>query len=318
MRRNSMKNAVEKIIIIGSGPAGLTSAIYTARSLLNPLMIEGEEAGGQLMLTSDVENYPGFEHGINGTELMGQMRAQAKRFGTRFISKNASKVDFSVRPFKVWVGEELYLAESVIISTGAKAKLLGLESEKKYLSRGVSTCVTCDGAFYRNMDVAVIGGGDTAMEEALFLTRFAKSVTLIHRRDTFRASKIMTEKALNHPKISAIMDTEIEEVLGDGKSVTALKLKNNKNEIISELAVAGLFVAIGHQPRTELFPQLEKDSGGYLVTTPGLTKTNIPGVFAAGDVQDPIFRQAITAAGAGCKAALEVEKWLEENSREES
>lgn len=303
---------VENVIIIGSGPAGLTSAIYTARARLEPLMIEGEEAGGQLMITTEVENYPGFEHGITGPELIAVMRKQAERFGTRFITRNVTKVDFSQRPFKVWIGDKPHLTKSVIISTGASAQYLGLPSEKQYMSRGVSACATCDGAFFRDMEVGVVGGGDTAMEEAQFLTRFAKKVYVIHRRHEFRASKIMTERTLSNPKIQVLWNKEVAEVLGDGKNVTGLKLRDTKEGSTKDLAVQGLFIAIGHKPTTGLFKGLlDMNETGYLVTKANSTYTNIEGVFAAGDVQDHVYRQAITAAGTGCMAAIDCERWLE-------
>lgn len=303
---------IRNVIIIGSGPAGLTSAVYTARANLKPLMIEGEEAGGQLMLTTDVENYPGFEHGVTGPELIAVMRKQAERFGTEFLTKNVTQVDFSQRPFKVWVGKDLYQSHTVIISTGARAKYLGLESERKYMNRGVSACATCDGAFFKNVEVAVVGGGDTAMEEANFLTRFASKVYLIHRRDSFRASKIMVDRAMKNPKIQVIWNTEVSEVLGNDKFVTALKLKNTVNGEEQTKEVQGLFLAIGHKPNTDVFKNiLNMDDVGYLKTRAGSTYTNIDGVFAAGDVQDPVYRQAITAAGTGCMAAIDAERWLE-------
>jgi len=303
---------IENLIIIGSGPAGLTAGIYTARARLEPLMFEGEEAGGQLMITTEVENYPGFEHGITGPELIAVMRKQAERFGTRFITKNVSKVDFSKRPFKVWVGEKLHLAKAIIISTGASARLLGLPSEKEYMSRGVSACATCDGAFFRNNVVAVVGGGDTAMEEAQFLTRFANKVYLIHRRDSFRASKIMSERALKNPKIEVLWNKEIVQILGNGKSVTGVQLNDTLNGEKSHLDLDGVFVAIGHKPNTDLFKGiLDLHENGYLKTRPGSTYTNIAGIFAAGDVQDHVYRQAITAAGTGCMAAIDAERWLD-------
>lgn len=307
-----MNSKIENVIIIGSGPAGLTSAIYTARARLTPLMIEGEEAGGQLMLTTEVENYPGFEHGVSGSELMDIMKKQAARFDTRFISKNVTKVDLSQKPFKVWIGQELFLTKSLIISTGASAKYLGLPSEKAYMNKGVSACATCDGAFFRNVEVAVVGGGDTAMEEAQFLTRFASKVYIIHRRDHFRASKIMSERVIKNPKIQVIWNSEVTEVLGDGKSVDRLKLRNLNTNSESELSVQGLFLAIGHKPNTELFKEfIHLHDNGYMKTIPGTSKTNVPGVFAAGDVQDHHYRQAITAAGSGCMAAIDCERWLE-------
>ncbi|MFZ4402736.1 MAG: thioredoxin-disulfide reductase [Pseudobdellovibrionaceae bacterium] len=303
---------VEKVVIIGSGPAGLTAAIYSARARLEPLMIEGEEAGGQLMITTEVENFPGFEHGITGPDLIAVMRKQSERFGTRFITRNVTKVDFSARPFKINIGNEEHLAETVIISTGASAKLLGLPSEKKYMSRGVSACATCDAAFFKDQIVGVVGGGDTAMEEAQFLTRFAKQVYVIHRRDSFRASKIMVDRTLKNPKIKVLWNQGVEEVLGDGKGVNAVQLKDTVTGKLSTLDVQGLFIAIGHKPNTDLFKGiLDMNETGYLITQPGSTYTNVPGVFASGDVQDPIYRQAITAAGTGCMASLDAERWLE-------
>ncbi|MBL7556688.1 MAG: thioredoxin-disulfide reductase [Bdellovibrionaceae bacterium] len=303
---------VENVIIIGSGPAGLTAAIYAARANLKPLMIEGEEAGGQLMITTDVENFPGFEHGLPGPDLIAVMRNQAKRFETRFITKNVTKVDFKSRPFKVWIRDQEYQAKTVIISTGAKAKLLGLPSEKQYMSRGVSACATCDGAFFRNVNVGVVGGGDTAMEEANFLTRFASKVYIFHRRDSFRASKIMVERAMKNPKIEVVWNSEIAEVLGDGKKMNAVIVNDTKTNEKRQMALDGLFIAIGHKPNTELFQGiLDMDETGYLKTKPGSTYTNIEGVFASGDVQDPVYRQAITAAGTGCMASIDAERWLE-------
>lgn len=308
----SEETKIENVIIIGSGPAGLTSAIYTSRANLNPLMIEGEEAGGQLMLTTEVENFPGFEHGVTGSELISVMRKQAERFGTRFITRNVTKVDLSQRPFKVWIGDKLHLAKSIIISTGASAKYLGLPSERAYMNRGVSACATCDGAFFRNQEIIVVGGGDTAMEEAQFLTRFASKVYLVHRRDHFRASKIMADRAMKNPKIEVIWNSEVTEVLGDGKSMTGAKIRNVVDDSVKELPVTGMFLAIGHKPNTDLFKGvLDMNETGYLVTQPNTTYTNIPGVFAAGDVQDHVYRQAITAAGTGCMAAIDAERWLE-------
>jgi len=305
---------IENVIIIGSGPAGLTAAIYTARASLKPLMIEGEEAGGQLMLTTEVENYPGFPRGVTGSDMIQQFRDQAARFETRFITKNVTKVDLSDRPFKVWVGNQPHLAKTIIISTGASAKYLGLESERRYMNRGVSACATCDGAFFRNLEVAVVGGGDTAMEEANFLTRFASKVYIVHRRDSFRASKIMVDRALNNPKIQVLWNKEVIEVLGNEKTMTALVLKDSINGSTQQLAVEGLFLAIGHKPNTDLFRgTLDMNEVGYLITKPGSSYTNIPAVFAAGDVQDPTYRQAITAAGTGCMAAIDCERWLEAN-----
>lgn len=303
---------LENVIIIGSGPAGLTSAIYSARANLNPLMIEGEESGGQLMTTTEVENFPGFEHGITGPDLIATMRKQAERFGTRFVTRNVTKVDFSQRPFKVWIGEKLHLAKTIIISTGASAKYLGLPSEKQYANRGVSACATCDGAFFRNQEILVVGGGDTAMEEAQFLTRFASKVYLVHRRDSFRASKIMVDRVMKHPKIEILWNTQVTEVLGDGRSMTGAKIKSTADGSEKQLHVTGMFLAIGHKPNTDLFKGvLDMNETGYLITQANSTYTNIPGVFAAGDVQDHVYRQAITAAGTGCMAAIDAERWLE-------
>lgn len=309
-----MSTQVENVIIIGSGPAGLTSAVYTARANLNPLMIEGEEAGGQLMITNDVENFPGFEHGITGPELIAVMRKQAERFGTRFITRNVTKVDLSKRPYQVTVGKDQYLAHSIIISTGASARYLGIPSETPFKGKGVSACATCDGAFFRNQVVGVVGGGDTAMEEANFLTRFASKVYVIHRRESFRASKIMADRTMKNPKIEVIWNSEVHEVKGDQSGMTSVVLKDTVNGELKNLDMTGLFIAIGHKPNTDLFKGvLDMNEAGYLVTRPGSTYTNIPGVFAAGDVQDPTYRQAITAAGSGCMAAIDAERWLEAN-----
>ncbi len=302
---------IEDVIIIGSGPAGLTAALYAARANLKPLMIEGYESGGQLMTTTEVENYPGFEHGIQGPELMAVMRKQVERFGTRFITRNVTKVDVSSRPFKVWVENEQYQARTLIISTGATAKYLGLENERRLIGRGVSACATCDGAFFKNQPVAVIGGGDTAMEEANFLTRFASKVYVIHRRHEFRASKIMADRVLKNPKVEVIWDTEMVDVNGE-KNVESIKLKNVKTGKVNDLKVDGVFVAIGHKPNTDLFKgMLKMNDVGYIVTEGKSTYTSVEGVFACGDVQDPIYRQAITAAGTGCMAAIDAERWLE-------
>ncbi len=312
MAETQTDKKIENVIIIGSGPAGLTAATYTARARLNPFMIEGEEAGGQLMITTDVENYPGFDHGVTGPDLIAVMRKQAERFGTRFLTRNVTKVDFSASPYKVTVGNQNYFAKTIIVTTGATAKWLGIPSEKQYMSRGVSACATCDGAFFRDVEVAVVGGGDTAMEEANFLTRFASKVYVIHRSESFKASKIMLERAKKNPKIEFIFNETVDEVLGDGKSVTGVKLKNSKTGSFSEKKMQGVFIAIGHSPNTKIFKGLlDMNEAGYLVTKPGTTFTNQVGVFAAGDVQDPYYRQAITAAGTGCMAALDAERWLE-------
>jgi thioredoxin reductase (NADPH) len=301
---------VEKVLIIGSGPAGLTAAVYAARADLAPVMIEGFERGGQLMLTTDVENYPGFPDGIMGPDLMEQFRKQAERFGTRIVTSDVTRVDLSERPFRAWVDESEYQAQAVIISTGASARWLGVPGEAELRGFGVSACATCDGFFFRDRAIAVAGGGDSAMEEALFLTKFASRVTIIHRRDEFRASKIMAHRALEHPKIDVIWNTVIEDVVGDG-AVTSLRLRDVLTGDTSELAVDGLFVAIGHTPNTDIFKgQIELDDAGYIVTN-GNTMTSVEGVFAAGDVVDKVYRQAITAAGMGCSAAMDAERWLE-------
>ncbi len=302
---------MESVIIIGSGPAGYTAAIYAARANLKPLLFEGLTPGGQLMITSDVENFPGFEKAITGPELMEVMRKQAERFETRFITKNVTKVDFSNRPFKVWCEDKLYETQTVIITTGASAKWTDVKGEKKLMGKGVSACATCDGAFFKNQDVVVVGGGDTAMEESSFLTRFARQVYLAHRRGEFRASKIMQQRVLSNPKIKVLFNTVVDEVVGE-KGVTGVKLNNLKTNERSELSCQGYFVAIGHKPNTDIFAEfLELNETGYIVTQAGTTKTNIPGVFAAGDVQDHVYRQAVTAAGTGCMAALEAERFLE-------
>ncbi len=301
----------EKVVIIGSGPAGLTAAVYAARARLDPLMIEGMERGGQLMLTTDVENYPGFPDGIMGPELMDNMRKQAERFGTRILSSDVTRVDLLERPFSVWVGEDLYRSDSIIISTGASARWLGIPGEERLRGFGVSACATCDGFFFREKALAVVGGGDSAMEESLFLTKFASSVTIIHRRDEFRASRIMAERALEHPQIDVIWDSTVEEVLGDDL-VTGLRIRNLTTSEERDLGVDGMFVAIGHDPNTNIFQdQLELDAAGSIVTEPGLSRTSIDGVFAGGDVVDHVYRQAVTAAGMGCQAAIDAERWLE-------
>jgi thioredoxin reductase (NADPH) len=301
----------EKVLIIGSGPAGLTAAIYAARADLAPLMIEGMERGGQLMLTTEVENYPGFPEGIMGPELMDGMRKQAERFGTRIVSSDVTKVDLSERPFKVWVGDELHESETLIISTGASARWLGIPGESRLRGYGVSACATCDGFFFRDREIAIVGGGDSAMEEAIFLTKFASKVTILHRRDEFRASKIMAQRAIDHPKIEVLWNTTIEEVLGDDL-VTGLRVRNVLTEEESVLPVEGFFLAIGHDPNTKIFQdQLDLDSTGYISTEGGSTRTSVEGVFAAGDVADHYYQQAVTAAGMGCQAAIDVEHWLD-------
>ena len=308
---------VRQVIIVGSGPAGLTAAIYTARANLAPLVIEGEpssssdQPGGQLMLTTEVENFPGFPEGIMGPELMMNFRAQAQRFGAEFLTEKATRVDLSSRPFKVWVRDAEYQANAVIVSTGARSLMLGLEAERRLLGHGVSTCATCDGFFFRGHEIAVVGGGDSAIEEATFLTKFASKVTLIHRRDTMRASKIMQERALKNPKLEFMWDTVVDDLVGTDKLAGAV-VRNVKTGATATLPVTGLFVAIGHRPNTDLFAGvLDTDENGYLVTTPGSSYTNIEGVFACGDVQDHTYRQAITAAGSGCMAAIDAERWLE-------
>ena len=300
------------LVIIGSGPAGLTAALYAARANLKPLLIEGVEAGGQLMLTTLVENFPGFRDGIMGPELMADMRAQAERFGTDIIQGNVSKIEVNRCPIKIDVSDQIVYAESLIIATGASARLLGLTSERALLGHGVSTCATCDGFFFRGKPIAVVGGGDSAMEEAIFLTKFASKVTVVHRRDTLRASKIMQEKAFANPKIEFAWNSEVEDILDVNKGVvTAIVLRDSVSGARTELPVEGIFVAIGHTPNTGLFKgQLELDKNGYIVTHDG-TRTSVAGVFAAGDVQDHIYRQAITAAGSGCMAAIDAEHYLD-------
>ena len=300
----------EKVLIIGSGPAGLTAAIYAARADLDPLMIEGMQRGGQLMLTTEVENYPGFPDGIMGPELMDGMRKQAERFGTRIISSDATEVDLSERPFRISVGADVYETESLIISTGASARWLGILGEDKLRGYGVSACATCDGFFFRDREIAIVGGGDSAMEEALFLTKFASKVTIVHRRDEFRASKIMAQRALDHPKIEVLWNTTVDEVLGDDL-VTGIKVTSTETGEQSVLPIEGFFLAIGHDPNTKIFQgQLELDEAGYIVVEAGSTTTSVAGVFAAGDVVDRYYQQAVTAAGMGCQAAIDVEHWL--------
>ena len=299
-----------KVIIIGSGPAGLTAAIYAGRANLEPLVIAGNVPMGQLMITSDVENYPGFPDGIQGPELMQKFRAQAERFGTTILEKDVTRVDFSARPFHVWVGSDEFLADSVIVATGASALWLGLPSEEEFRGRGVSACATCDGFFFRGREIAVVGGGDTALEEATFLTRFAEKVTMIVRRDEFRGSKIMQDRALNHEKIEVLWNKEVAEVRGD-MTVNQLQLRDTKSGELSDLDVQGLFIAIGYKPNTDLFAdQLKVGPGGYLEIVDGETGSGIPGVFVAGDVHDHQYRQAVTAAGDGCRAAIDAERWL--------
>lgn len=300
----------EDLIIIGSGPAGLTAAIYAARADLEPMLIEGVGAGGQLMLTTDVENYPGFPEGIMGPEMMELFRKQAERFGTRIVSSDVSRVDFSNRPFTVSVGDDDYEARAVIVATGASARWLEIPGEEKLRGHGVSACATCDGFFFRDRPIAVVGGGDTAMEEALFLTKFASKVTVIHRRDEFRASKIMAGRVVEHPKVDIRWDTVVDEILGDD-AVEAVRLRHLPDDSSEEVPFEGVFVAIGHDPNTSLFKgQLELDDLGYLKTF-GATTTSVEGVFAAGDVVDHTYRQAVTAAGMGCQAAMDVERWLD-------
>jgi thioredoxin reductase (NADPH) len=304
--------ATRNVIIIGSGPAGLTAALYSARANLQPLLIEGIEAGGQLMLTTMVENFPGHRDGIMGPDLMGEMRAQAEKFGTEIIQGNVTSVDLCSSPIVVKTTEAEYAAKALIIATGASARLLGLPSERTLMGHGVSTCATCDGYFFRGQEIAVVGGGDSAMEEAVFLTRFASKVTLVHRRDTLRASKIMQEKARSNPKIAWRLDHEVEEIKDTGKGeVTSMVVRSNKSGAKTEIPVHGVFVAIGHTPNTSLFRgQMQLDQNGYIVTNDG-AKTSVAGVFACGDVQDHIYRQAVTAAGSGCMAAIDAEHHLE-------
>jgi thioredoxin reductase (NADPH) len=305
--------ATRKIIVIGSGPAGYTAAIYAARANLAPLMLTGLSYGGQLMLTTTVENYPGLADGVQGPELMEMMQKQAARFGTEMVSEDATAVDFSRRPFVVKAGDATYEADTVVIATGASAKLLGLPAESKLMGRGISTCATCDGFFFKDQNIMVVGGGDSALEEALYLSRLGRRVDVVHRRDTLRASKIMQERALKNPKIEFIWNTVVEDILGvEGGKVTGVRLKNLKTDTREERPVDGLFVAIGHQPNTEIFRgQVELLDNGYIKVKPGTTQTSVPGVFAAGDVQDFTYRQAVTAAGTGCMAALEAERFLE-------
>ncbi len=304
---------MRNVVIIGSGPAGLTAAVYSARANLQPLLIEGKEPGGQLTLTTLVENYPGFTEGIMGPQLMEDMRKQAQRFGTDVVNGYVHRVSLKEHPFRVYYGDEEVQAKTVIVSTGSSAKLIGIESEMRLMGHGVSTCATCDGFFFRGKKIAVVGGGDSAMEEATFLTKFATEVHVIHRRDTLRASKIMQDRAFKNPKITFIWNTVVENVLGkQDTGVAGLQLRDIRTQQVSQLEVEGLFVAIGHNPNTEIFKgQIDLDELGYIRTQPDSTRTNIPGVFACGDVQDPVLRQAVTAAGTGCMAAMEAERWLE-------
>ena len=306
-----------RVIIIGSGPAGSTAAIYAARANLAPFVIEGEpsstsdQPGGQLMLTTDVENFPGFPEGIMGPELMMRFRDQAARFGATFLTGKATKVEFGEKPLKVHVRDQVFTADSVIISTGAQSLMLGLEAEERLIGHGLSTCATCDGFFFRGKEIAVVGGGDSAIEEASFLTKFASKVTLIHRRDSFRASKIMQDRALNNPKIEMLWNTAVTDIVGKDQ-LESISLKNTVTGAESSMNVAGLFIAIGHRPNTDVFKGvIDMEDSGYLITRPDSTYTNIEGVFACGDVKDHVYRQAITAAGSGCMAAIDTERWLE-------
>ncbi|TSA23472.1 thioredoxin-disulfide reductase [bacterium] len=304
-----------KVIIIGSGPAGLTAALYTARASLNPVVFEGIQPGGQLTITTEVENFPGFPEGVMGPALMDLIRQQAQKFGAKSIYQEVTEVDFSKRPFKVVSDGAEYFAETVIVSTGASAKLLGIPSEAEYMGYGVSACATCDGSFFKNQNVVVVGGGDTAIEEASFLTKFASKVSIVHRRNELRASKVMQQRAFSNPKIEFVWDSAVDEVLGKNeggkKSLTGVRLKNLKTGVLTDFACDGLFLGIGHQPNTKLFEgKLDMDPVGYLITKPHSTATNIPGIFAAGDVADPTYRQAVSAAGTGCMAAIDAERFL--------
>lgn len=312
-----MGTSHHRVLIIGSGPAGLTAAIYTARASLAPLVIEGEpsstsdQPGGQLMLTTEVENFPGFPEGIMGPELMMRCREQASRFGAQFLTEKVTKVDFSSRPFRAWVRDDEYTADAVIVSTGAQSLMLGLPEEGRLIGHGLSTCATCDGFFFRGQDIIVVGGGDSALEEAQFLTKFASKVTIVHRRDSLRASKIMQDRAFANPKIEFMWNSQVTRLIGEDK-VSGVEITDTVDGSMRTLDVTGVFVAIGHRPNTDLFKGvLDMEDTGYLVTKPGSTYTNIDGVFACGDVQDHTYRQAITAAGSGCMAAIDCERWLE-------
>jgi thioredoxin reductase (NADPH) len=304
------------VVILGSGPAGYTAALYAARANLKPLVLKGLEAGGQLMLTTDVENYPGFTDGIMGPELMEAMEKQAARFEAEIVAQSATRVDLSERPFRVWAGDQEWRAATVIVATGATAKWLGVPGEERLRGRGVSACATCDGFFFRDRDLVVVGGGDTAMEESNFLTKFANKVSIVHRRDEFRASKIMQDRALSNPKVDVIWDTEVDEVTGED-AVTGVKLRNVRSGDVSDFPTDGVFMAIGHTPNTQLFEgQVELTDTGYIVIEEPTTRTSVPGVFAAGDVTDSIYRQAVTAAGQGCKSAMDAERFLEHETAE--